>query len=286
MLAVTAPASGLRRRRRVLRVARKHGRRTRSALGDLRPRHRLLGGGDGAVRRPVAADPHDQRRPADPTICAADLHDADHRADHVDRRHLHGDTSGRRPVLAAADQRAGAGAGQLLDRVAPDADLPAAAAADRRHQPGDARAALRHPGDPGIRSGTLRAQPIRRREPGAVGHRAGSRPLAGADAAGHHAGDQHLQRRADLVRRLADRRRPDAGGLADRVPVLLHADPDGRAAGDVHAGVAATRVGVRRTDHRGAVHHAGDRKPAAPGAARSRPRGDPLGQCDVQLSRR
>ena len=36
------------------------------------------------------------------------------------------------------------------------------------------------------------------------GHRGGSGPPAGADAAGHHAGDQHLQRRADLVRRLAD----------------------------------------------------------------------------------
>ncbi len=35
------------------------------------------------------------------------------------------------------------------------------AAADRRHQPGDARAALRHPGDPGVRPGTVRAQPIR-----------------------------------------------------------------------------------------------------------------------------
>ena len=31
---------------------------------------------------------------------------------------------GRRPVVAAAGQRAGAGAGQLLDRVAPAADLP------------------------------------------------------------------------------------------------------------------------------------------------------------------
>ena len=188
--------------------------------------------------------------------------------------------------MAAADQRAGAGARQLLDRVASAADLPSAAASDRRHQPGDARAAIRHPGDPGIRSGTVRAQPIRRREPGAVGHRAGSRPLAGPDAAGHHAGDQHLQRRADLVRRLADRRRPDAGGLADRVPVLLHADPDGRAAGDVPAGVAATRVGVRRTDHRGAVHDAGHRQPAAARAAGHRPRRDPPGPRDVQLSRR
>ena len=188
--------------------------------------------------------------------------------------------------MAAADQRAGAGTGQLLDRVAPAAHLPASAASDRRHQPGDARAALRHPGDPGLRSGTVRAQPIRCREPGAVGQRAGSGPPAGPDAAGHHAGDQHLQRRADLVRRLADRRRPDAGGLADRLPVLLHADPDGRAAGDVPAGVAAACVGVRRTDHRGVVHHARHRQPAAPGAARQRARRDPVGQGDVQLSRR
>ncbi len=46
-----------------------------------------------------------------------------------------------------------------------DADLPATATADRRHQPGDARAALRHQGDPGIRAGTVRAQPVRRRKP-------------------------------------------------------------------------------------------------------------------------
>ncbi len=45
---------------------------------------------------------------------AADLHDVDHRADHVDRRHLHGGASGRGPVVAAARQRAGAGTGQLL----------------------------------------------------------------------------------------------------------------------------------------------------------------------------
>ena len=153
------------------------GVRPRPALGDLPPRHRLLGGGDGAVRRPVAADPHHQRRPADPAAGAADLHDADHRADHVDRRHLHGDPPERGPVVAAAGQRAGAGTGQLLDRVASAADLPAAAATDRRHQPGDARTALRHPGDPGVRPGTVRAQPIRRRQPGAGGHRAGGRPL-------------------------------------------------------------------------------------------------------------
>ncbi len=76
----------------------------------------------------------------------------------------------------------------------------------RRHQPSDARTAVRHPGDPRIRAGAVRAQPVRRGEPRAVGHRADRGPLAGADAAGDHAGDQHLQRRADLVRRIADRR--------------------------------------------------------------------------------
>ena len=121
---------------------------------------------------------------------------------------------------------------------------------------------------------------------GAVGHRAGGGPLAGADAAGDHAGHQHLQRRADLVRRLADRRRPDAGGVADRVPVLLHADPDGRAAGDVHVDPAAAGVGVRRPDHRGAVHHHGDHQPRASGAPGRRQGCDPAGGGDVQLSRR
>ena len=41
-----------------------------------------------------------------------------------DRRHLHGGAPERRPVVAAAGQRAGAGRRQLLDRVAPAADLP------------------------------------------------------------------------------------------------------------------------------------------------------------------
>ena len=34
---------------------------------------------------PVAVDPHHQRRPADPAAGSADVHDADHRADHVYR---------------------------------------------------------------------------------------------------------------------------------------------------------------------------------------------------------
>ncbi len=144
-----------------------HGLRPRPAVGDLSPRDRLLGGRDGAVRRTVPADPHHQRRPAGPAVGAVDLHDADHRADHVDRRHLHGGAPGRRAVVAAAGQRSGAGAGQLLGGVAPAAHLPRHAAAHRRHQPGDARAALGHPGDPGLRARAVRAQPIRRGEPGA-----------------------------------------------------------------------------------------------------------------------
>ena len=157
------PAGGVRRRGGLLRVAGEHGCRPRSALGDLSPCHRVLGRGDRALRRAVAADPDDQRRSADPVAGAADLHDADHRADHVRRRHLHGHPPGRRPVVAAADQRPGARGRQLLDRVASAADLPAHAATDRRHQPRDARTAFRHPGDPGVRAGTVRARPIRAR---------------------------------------------------------------------------------------------------------------------------
>ena len=202
------------------------------------------------------------------------------------RRHLHGGAPGRRAVVAAAGQRSGAGDRQLLDRLAPAADLPQHAAAHRRHQPRDARTAVRHPGDPRIRAGAVRAQPIRRGEPGAVGHRADRGPLAGADAAGDHAGDQRLQRRADLVRRPADRRRSDAGGLADRVPVLLHADPDGGAAGDVHPGHAAAGVGVRRTHHRGAVHRAGDHQPGQPRPPVDSRRCDQPARRHVQLPRR
>ncbi len=112
-------------------------------------------------------------------------------------------------------------------------------------------------------------RPLRRGQPGVVGHRAGRRPLAGADAAGHHAGDQPVQRRADLVRRLAYRRGPDAGRLADRLPLLLHADPDGRDDGHLPAGHAAAGVGVRRTDHRGAGHPPSDPSPRASGDGRS-----------------
>ena len=71
---------------------------------------------------------------------------------------------------------------------------------------------------------------------GGCGHRGRGGALAGIDAALDDTGHQHLQRRADLVRRPADRRRPDAGRIADRVPLLLHADPDGGAACDVHPG--------------------------------------------------
>ena len=55
----------------------------------------------------------------------------------------------------------------------------------------------------------------------------------------------------------------DAGRLADRVPVLFHADPDGGAAGDVHPRPHSARIGVRRTDHRGAVHRAADHQPSS-----------------------
>ena len=40
----------------------------------------------------------------------------------------------------------------------------------------------------------------------------------------NYVGDQPVQRRADLVRRAASRCRPDAGGVADSVPVVLPAD--------------------------------------------------------------
>ncbi len=96
----------LRGGRRVLRVAGGHGVRPRSSIGDLSPRHRILGRGDRALRRTVAAHPDHQRRPAGPTARAIDLHHADHRADHVDRRHLHGGAPGRRPVVATPGQRA------------------------------------------------------------------------------------------------------------------------------------------------------------------------------------
>ena len=66
----------------------------------------------------------------------------------------------------------------------------------------------------------------------AVEHRTGGRALAGADAAGDHADHQPVVGGVDLVRGQADRCRPDAGRIADRLPVLFHADPDGRADGD------------------------------------------------------
>ena len=100
-------------------------------------------------------------------------------------------------------------------------------------------------------------------KPGVVGHRAHGRTLAGVDAARDHTGDQRVQRGADLVRRHADRRRPDAGRLADRIPVLLHADPHGGAAGDHHPGDPAACVRVRRTHQRRASHRPRDRQPSS-----------------------
>ena len=101
-----------------------------------------------------------------------------------------------------------------------------------------------------------------------------------------HAGDQRVQRGVDLVRRSADRRGPDAGRLADRVPVLLHADPDGRAAGDHHSGDPAARFGVRRAHHRGTDHDPGDRQPSASYEARRGPRPSSARIRDIQLSGR
>ena len=231
------------------------GVRPRSALGDLRPRHRLLGGGDGAVRRAVAADPHHQRRPADPAAGPADLHHADHRADHV---------------------RSAASSWRSIRTPACRGCCWSACRCWRWPTTGSCRTCCRSSGGmqrlidginrvmreqlSGIR--VIRAfarEPFERNRFGEANQALSDTALAagrvaGADAAGHHAGDQHLQRRADLVRRHADRRRPDAGRVADRVPVVLHADPDGGADGDVHAGAAAARLGVRRADHRGAVH--------------------------------
>ncbi len=76
-------------------------------------------------------------------------------------------------------------------------------------------------------------------------------------------------------------------GSLDSVPVLLHADPDGGAAGDVHPRHRPARVGVRRADHRGAVHPA--RRSPAPRRRSGRTRIDGeirLTVDDVQLPRR
>ena len=79
--------------------------------------------------------------------------------------------------------------------------------------------------------------------------------------------------------------RPDAGRFADRVPVLLHADPDGRADGDddlvvlPRASVCAERITeVLSTDARD--HQPAD--PRSPGGDHGR---GPAGRRDVQLSR-
>ena len=257
MLAVTGLQVRLRRRSGVLRVAGRHGVRPRPSLGDLQPCHRLLRGGDRPIRRPVAADPHHQRCSAGSAAGAADLHDADHRADHV-RSAASSWRCTRTPACRGCCWSAcRCWRSPTTGSCRTCCPSSAAAAAHRQHQPGHARTALRYPGDPGVRPRTLRAQTIRRGEPGAVG----SALEAGRWQA-------LMLPVTTLVINISSvaliwfgglriDARPDAGRLADRIPVLLHADPDGRVAGDVHPGAPAARVGVRRTDHRGAGDHAG-----------------------------
>ena len=165
-------AGAVRGRRGLLRLAHRDGLRPRPPLGDVPPRHHLLRARDRPIRRTDAAHPHHQRRPPDPVPGADGLHRAGRRADHVRRRDRDGHPSGRRAVVAAAGQRPGTGGGQLLDHLQDAAAVSQHAAADRQHQPGHARAAVRRAGGARVRARTVRASAVRRGQRRAVQHRA------------------------------------------------------------------------------------------------------------------
>ena len=110
-----------------------------------------------------------------------------------------------------AGQRAGTGDRHRADRDADGAAVPQDADADRHHQPGAARADLRHPGSPRLRPRTAGAGQVRGREPGRHRYRDEGGSADGADVPHRHVGAERLVGRGALVRRASSRRRRHPG---------------------------------------------------------------------------
>ena len=92
-------------------------------------------------------------------------------------------------------------------RLADGAELPAGAGADRRGQPGAARADHRHPRGPRVRARAAGDQALRQGQRRADRGLGPGRSLDGHDVPAGDAGRERLQRRRDLVRRPPRRRR-------------------------------------------------------------------------------
>ena len=150
------------------------------------------------------------------------VHDAGRGADHVHRRHRSWRCSediGLSWLMAGV--RAGARRRDRADHRADGAAVPAHAGADRRGQPGAARADHRHPRGAGVRPGAAwRPRASTARTPTLTAVALAAAAAAGADVPDRHARAQRVERRGAVVRRRAHRRRADADRRAHRVPGL------------------------------------------------------------------
>ena len=231
-------ADRLRDRRGLLRRARRDGARPRPARGGLHAGRRVLRARGVAVRRAVAHHPHHERRAAGADARAHDVHDAGLRPDPRDRRRRSWRCSEdlelswlmvvARPGAAHRGRRSSSCgwcrcSGSMQKRIdrstaccassspASASSAPSCASPSRPTRFDEANAELT---DTALRAGRLFALMF---------------PIV------------MLVLNVSSVAVLwfgafRDRGRRDAGRLADRVPQLPHADPDGGHDGDVHGG--------------------------------------------------
>ena len=232
MLAVTGLAGAVLDRGDLLRLTDRDGVRARPALGDVPSRHYLLRARDRPVRGADVADPYHQRRAADPNpgpdgtapcwssrpiMCAGGIVMAVHQDAGLSWLLVVSV-----PVLAVANYRI---ISHMLPLFRSMQKLIDTINRVMRDQLAGVRVVRAFAREDFERERFAQAN-LRCRTPRWRGQ------LAGADAAGYHLDHQRLQRRTDLVRRLAHQQRPNAGRFADRLSRVLHADPDGGVVGD------------------------------------------------------